>query len=52
MMAAAASGEGVGGGGGGGGEGLGLRVLGLGEVSSLQRDAIKIETRHQTEKKP
>lgn len=30
--------------------GLRLRVLGLGEVSSLQRDTIKIETRRQTEK--
>lgn len=42
MMAAAAEEE----------EGLRLRVLGLGEVSSLQRDMIKIETRCQTEKKP
>lgn len=38
---------------GGGVEGLkGLRVLGLGEVSSLQRETIRIEKRRQTEKKP
>lgn len=30
--------------------GLRFRVLGLGEVSSLQRGTIKIETRRQTEK--
>lgn len=36
--------------GGGGVVGWVLRVWGLGEVSSLQRNMIKIETLHQTEK--